>query len=279
MHTIPKLFVAMLATLAACGTQDPRGNTAMLDHEAVGQTTQAVIVANKGIILIDRTGSMMSVRDNGHTRCSDAIDQALEKVDEFFGPKLGGSAVAIWTFNSLGVNELVGYTDATTAKNKINTLSRTDCTAMTPLADAMCQAIDTLSASLASGKNNLLTAITDGGENYSRGGCAGTANLIADPTSWRRKVADYAVSKGVTLNSAFLQNKNPLLRKIDPETGLSISPPSGASTGPAVDPDHDGFLWMAMMTGGIYDLISDGDNRYSCLYGFCPPAYYEPSDW
>src|SRR5690349_7548493 len=86
----------------------------------VQQLEQGLVVA-KGILVLDRTGSMVATRNTGNTRCYDARDQALKKVDEFFG-RYAGSALAVWTIDS-SVQKLTGYvTTPQAAKNAITAL-------------------------------------------------------------------------------------------------------------------------------------------------------------
>ena len=274
------LFIALLLS-GACGSMNEVETPLVAGpgNGTVAQIQQAVATAERGIVLIDRTGSMSELRSNLHTRCADALNQAAEKVDEFF-LKQGGSAVAIWTFNGSTVVRLTDYVGQSSAKAAIASLSATGCTDLTPLADAMCEAIDELATyPVVSTKAHYLTVLTDGGENNSRGGCSGSTAGFGVSGSWRTKVGNNAMAKGVKLNTAFFQNQSSTTAKrLDPETGLAIAPTLG-SDGLPTDPDHDAFLSMALVTGGVYDLMNDRDNKYSCNFGYCPAPYYEPSDW
>ena len=50
------------------------------------------------IILLDRTGSMMTVTSNGQTRCERALETVKSETMSFFANKPAGSSVALWTF-------------------------------------------------------------------------------------------------------------------------------------------------------------------------------------
>lgn len=280
MYVKRYLTVALMGLAAACGPQDSTAPGTQLEAASIGQVNSALVTASRGIVLIDRTGSMTAMRTNGHTRCADALNQATEKVEEFFA-KYGGTGVAVWTFNGTSVKKLTGYVDQASAKAAISALSPSDCTDLTPLADAMCEAIDDLARSPApSGRANLLTVLTDGEENNSRGTCSGNQLAISENGSWRKNVKDRANLNKVVLSSAFLRGESSTtVRKLDPETGRLKELPPLRSDGTPIDLDHDAFLTMAQLTGGTYDLISDRDNNYSCRLGACPPPFYEPSDW
>lgn len=272
MRTTQKIVVTMFTVLAACGTQDQRGQ---LGELSIGQIEQALTTPT-GIVVIDRTGSMMTTRSNGQSRCHDALSQATESVDEFFSDKFHGTAIAVWAFNSAGTQKLTGYVGSAEAKAAIASLAAEGCTNSTPLADVMCDAIDDLSGRLSPGKMNVLFVQTDGGDNVSkRADCSGTQEEVSMTTSWRNKVMKYALTHNVMVATGFNQGSGAAARKVDPETGLPISEPPLASAG-STDLDHEGFLYMAMMTGGTYDLINDGDRRYACSYGGCPAHYYSP---
>jgi hypothetical protein len=241
-----------------------------------GQLSQA-LWANYGIVLIDRTGSMMTPRATGKSRCEEALGVAKKKVDDFFS--LGGSQIAVWTFSGSSTSSITsGYVSAVQAKNAIGMLDPNGCGPVTPLAQAICQGIDELKAShpsTTSARSNVLAVITDGGENASTGPCSGTDGPDDDTNSWRYKVLVRAMTKKVVLDTDYMTG-NYLTAKggVDPETGLTLPVRAGG-----YDPDHETLLNFAVMTNGSYELVQDTDARYACSYGSCPAPYYSPVVW
>jgi hypothetical protein len=255
----------------------------------VEQVEQAVVV-KKGILVLDRTGSMGAPRATGHTRCHDARAQAIDKANEFFD-KYKGTALAVWLIDST-VIKLTGYVDAAAAKNAITSLTPEGCGGSTPLADGICMAIDTLNAEQKiPGTTNLITILSDGGENSSVGACKGNSNDQFDPGSWRFKARQKAVGAQpyVQINAQYwssaldiqsvkkAQNLEPVppLRDERPTTDVSAQ---GTCSSQDVC-DHDIFLSLAADTGGIYDLVRDSNTQFPCTGTMCPAPYYEPIEW
>lgn len=280
------LFICSLAgvVLSGCAFDTDIEATNEPEEGLLGRAEQE-LPANKGIILIDRTGSMVATRSTGNSRCRDARQQALDKVTQFF-TTFGGSALSVWTFNGSTVTKLTGYVNSATATNAINGLSMNGCSNATPLADAICQAADELYVLRGNDPNkpNLLTILTDGGENTSVGICDGNNNGIGDPGSWqskaRARINNYYPY--VQVNPMFWTGSTYVnLKGIDPETGSplpQISPNvSGCSTGEQCD--HQFLLQIAVDTGGTYDLVKDNNTKFPCSAKLCPAPYYTPIAW
>lgn len=234
-----------------------------------------------GIVLIDRTGSMMDIRPGtGNTRCHDALIAAQTKVDAIFS--LGGTGVDVWTFNGTTAQSVTGgYVPQLAATNAISGLSKTDCKDSTPLAQAICSAADQLALTPTppgSGKSNLLAIITDGYENNSNptSPCYGNKNDGRDLGSWRSKVAGYLAARQIVADTDYLQSN--YLRLVDPETGKERMVPH-MSDGSPIDLEHETMLNLAIVTGGTYQLMNDADSRYACRFRSCPAPYYTPVIW
>lgn len=186
---------AYLATLLGAVLQVGCGGSGTPDPGAELQQVEQRTVVTKGIIILDRTGSM-SVPRTGSTksRCHDARAQALIKADEFF-TKHKGSALAVWTIDSSVQKLTTGYVNLATARSAITALSPEGCLGSTPLAEGICTAVDALLAEpKVQGATNLITILSDGGENASGGACAGNGNDQFDAGSWRFKARQKVVA-------------------------------------------------------------------------------------
>ncbi|HYO74118.1 MAG TPA: VWA domain-containing protein [Archangium sp.] len=254
----------------------------------VRQVEQGLVVA-KGIIVIDRTGSMGVTRSTGNTRCYDAREQGLKKVDEFFG-KYSGSALAVWTIDST-VKKLTGYvTSPQAAKDAITALTPQGCSGSTPLADGICMAVDELNKEpKVAGVTNLVTILSDGGENASQGACKGNSNDLNDPASWRYKARQKAFgsSPHVQINPQYWTGSLDFLSLVKAQTQNLEPVPVVSAAGVSAQGvctndaqcDHDLFLSLAADTGGLYDLVKDSNPQYPCSSNTCPAPYYEPIFW
>lgn len=257
----------------------------------VQQLEQGLVVA-KGILVLDRTGSMVATRTTGNSRCYDAREQAIKKVDEFFG-RYAGSALAVWTIDS-SVQKLTGYvTTPQAAKNAITALSPQGCSGSTPLADGICMAIDELNKEpKVAGVTNLVTILSDGGENASLGACKGNSNDMYDSGSWRFKARQkaFAASPHVQLNTQYWTGSLDILSVVKAQQNLEPVPPAREAVSAAgvsaqgvctneARCDHDLFLSLAADTSGIYDLVKDNNTQYPCAGTACPAPYYEPIYW
>lgn len=273
----------LMALVWGCAAERDRSDAV---GEPVGSDVAEVkqkVIADKGIIVIDRTGSMQQFRSStDESRCHDVRSQALDKVDEFF-MDYSGNALAVWTFSgSSVVNITGGYVGSGSAKAAILELSPEGCSGVTPLADALCQAADALN-SFAPAKN-IMTFLTDGGENSSVGPCQGNSNGITDSGSWQYKARERINSyfPYVQINPQFWSGDTFVsLSGVDPETGAKVQSLTASLMGCSSTEqcDHEFFLYAAVDSGGTYDLIKDNDDQYPCSYGACPPPYYEPLEF
>jgi hypothetical protein len=207
------------------------------------------------LVLLDRTGSMIAVRSNGRTRCRDALELAVQDVVSFFGTN-PGSSVSIWTFAGSAPTDLSGgFVDQATALAVLNSLSPEGCAGSTPLAEAMCAASDELSASfpMNSPASLFLAVSSDGGENNSSGECAGFSSASGppyDPGSWQQKVRDKLLGQSVALTRFWGAVSLTFGSDFDLETGRAELLGTSDSV----------FLEdLAVVTGGIYQPVDDGD--------------------
>ncbi|MEW5250068.1 vWA domain-containing protein [Microbulbifer sp. 2201CG32-9] len=143
-------------------------------------------------VLIDRSGSMTTqTMRNGvvSSRCADALLEADQKVQNIFLP---GTQVSVWTYqNSTYSNVTGGFVSKAAALSAINSLGGQSCTGTTPMADTVCDAIDTLKLA-APATYRTLWVLTDGVENSSSGSCSGGSDADGiepwDATSWQGKI-------------------------------------------------------------------------------------------
>jgi hypothetical protein len=215
------------------------------------------------LVLLDRTGSMLAVRANGHSRCRDALALARQDITSFFDLHGGtpGVSAAVWTFADNGPTALTGFVDETQALAALDGLAPEGCSGSTPLAEALCSAGDQLSSTFPpAGSDRLTLAVSsDGGENNSDGTCAGPWSVAGppyEPGSWQQKVTDHLRGHQVIL-SRFWGEVTRSESLVDPETGL----PHGLNY-----PDALFFEDLAAATGGDHQFVDDGD-------GLPPPFF------
>jgi len=165
---------------------------------------------SKGIksiaIVLDRTGSMQQLRASGNTRGEDALADAKQHVQDFFGANAFGQCV-IFTFAGTSVNNLSGgFVDEVTALATLATLDGVNCTGSTPLADAIQISCDYLDDNTLLGpqEDRTLAVYTDGEENSSSGPCSGPYSQGGppyDPGSWQQKCWDLCIDKHVVITN------------------------------------------------------------------------------
>jgi len=224
------------------------------------------------IILLDRTASMQTTRQaTGNTRCFDALDTAKMDVDNFFNTHSAGSSLAVWSFTlthapNTGTHiDLTGgfLTDAITAKAALSSnLDGVACDGWTPLAEAMCDAVDALTAAFpdAPDQARILAISSDGDENFSAGQCSGMGSLSGstcddtdpfDLGSWQQLACDRIVGNAIAqvrFWGFFGGAPSASSGSIDPETGALRS---------ASVPDTSFFTALADATGGSIVLLND----------------------
>lgn len=251
------------------------------------ETAEQAINAYRGVLLIDRTGSMQAVRTaTGNMRCEDALAQAKSALNEFYAAPTpaGGNLMAIWTFTNSSVTAVTGYVGKAAALSAVSSLSTAGCDGSTPLADAICKAADTLAA--LNPKPNALHISTDGGENNSTGPCSGPWGDIYTNGTWQKKVRDKVFVSGLRLDVRFWISPTTLslLPSVDPETGKPRLPGLPSASASAVcsteaQCEHLLFSTLAGDTGGVYGVIKDNNQQYPCNYGSCPPPDGGPIYW
>ncbi len=244
------------------------------------------------MVVLDRTGSMKTIRtETGETRCTDAIAAADYDIRQFFDSNPPGSTVAIWTFAGAGPTPLTsGFVDQGTAITALHTLDSIPCQDFTPLADAVCEAVDFMAGEFgAVAPNTLKISISsDGDENNSSGPCFGppavAGTTCADFTegSWQKLVCDHVQGKATMIVRLWGDFNTPppatLVSETDTETGLLRG--GGVS-------DATFFQALVTATGGTFQLVSDvaaaplGQSAFGvtgacCLpYGTCQDSITE----
>ncbi|RJS17022.1 hypothetical protein DRW03_28555 [Corallococcus sp. H22C18031201] len=225
-----------------------------------------------GLLLIDRSGSMTAIRSaTGNSRCKDAKKQSLIELEKIFDPTGGNrTRVAVVSFAGSLVSKLtVGFVDKATAKAALEALGDETCSGLTPLADAMCFAIDYVSSQDA-GNSTTMYIATDGEENASTGVCSGTwGDPVTDPASWQYKVYAKATSSLVKMDTAYWTGSSVL-------TLLPTNDaPSAAATGctSAILCEDKLFSSLATISGGEYRRAKDTNAAYPCAAGACPAPF------
>lgn len=160
------------------GVQFPKAKLAVLlllglfavTLTATAKASDSIVRApeDRGIILLDRSGSMDVIRpaSGGLTNCEFARQVAVQDATDFFTTYPGGQ-LAVWTFYDGGyVDETGGYTNETGALAALNSPSLPDCepSHLTPLASSICFALDSLIGQ-PDGQPHILYIYSDGGEN------------------------------------------------------------------------------------------------------------------
>lgn len=205
----------------------------------------------RGLILIDRTGSMTVVRATGNTRCKDATTQAKLDIAAYFNEHPTGR-VAVWTFSGIAPTDLTGgYVTQSVAMGAVNSLPPEGCTGATPLAESICAAAASLSSTGATSR--VLYVNSDGGENNSDGACAGPSDADGlapwDPGSWQAQ-AIASVTGNAVVNARFWGAGATPQLLTDVETG----------GGRTILADSHFFQALSNQTGGTYTFIGDANS-------------------
>ena len=155
-----------------------------------------------GVIFMDRSGSMMTTRPDGQSRCAYSHQIALQKVNKFFyDNNINGQKLDVKVFSSGGQLTSItnGFTDAMGATIALYGLNPEGCGGLTALAEAACVSADDLRNSWTTAANNgaLLRVYgsTDGDENNSPVANCGGSN-------WQAEVLDkyLAVQPAIQFN-------------------------------------------------------------------------------
>ncbi len=166
------------------------------------------------IVLLDRTGSMMTVTSDGRTRCERALETVKGEVLEFFNNAPIGSSVTVWTFAGTDPTPLTaGFVGPIEAELALDALNPLGCQNLTPLAESICEAVDFVVSTFPSAPWPTLqiSISSDGKENNSDGECVGPPSQTGiecpgpnalDPFevgSWQEKVCTKIRSNAVFL--------------------------------------------------------------------------------
>ena len=215
-----QLAIILTTTIAGCTASDDfdtfdenyaeqlPGDDAAIE-ELVADERPLATAGDYAVLLVDLTGSMLTIRSTGNTRCTDAKIMAEGAVNEFFDK--GGAGFALWGFRTSGstsddVQETsTGY--FTTREEALNAVSSLlNCSGSTPLADALCKGINgdgeffTLSP-----LPDQLVVLTDGLENSSNGPCSGPSGggNVFTPGTWENNVFFEAFARGIRIEPRY----------------------------------------------------------------------------
>ncbi len=211
---------------------------------ATALVTSMLPAQTRAVMLLDRSGSMTITTSDGSTRCAKSAAQAKADIDNFFS-LFGGTHVRVRQFSGVGggikdLGSSTWYTTAASAKAAVNLA--TTCTGSTPLADAICDTVNSVIAVPATYRYFYL--YSDGGNNSSVGPCSGSnatnwsngkcpLDFVLDPTvlpytpaaSWQAKACSVIESTGTVMNvygfydSSTDAPKLPFLRSIARASG------------------------------------------------------------
>jgi len=140
------------------------------------------------VIIIDRSGSMISNSSGGKTRLQWAKDAALALVDGMAGGSgsstLGGNHVEVITFGSGSASRVIAFSsDADALRSAINGITDPSSRADTAIAPSMTLATADLNAHVHSGSYRAVVLLSDG-RNYATGDP--TSGTTCDATHQRR---------------------------------------------------------------------------------------------
>jgi hypothetical protein len=259
MNNVRRLFIGLTAVVAT----------------AVGAS--AAHADRKMLVLIDASGSMSTVRADLTTRFAAAKARAASKIAD--QAALGLDAVAVYTFSdttsTLQTTQVAGgFVDPSTAITTVNGLDLfTVGGGNTPLAGAMCDAVDVLVAQGAT--TSILELASDGEENFTpaTNPCFGPFSTISTPPysagSWQNLVFNKVNDAGIQVQidlfdpgpiDGFMAR---LAAAQDPEAGLTaqvraigaFSAMAAATDGPPTLADF--FTQIAIISGGRLTVIED----------------------
>jgi len=229
----------------------------------------ALPAADYRLILIDRTGSMGTIRYTGNTRLQDAKTTAKQDVLGFPGQTM----IAVRYFDSGGyVHQLDFTNNKQTVLNAIDNIPGPG--ALTPLADALCKAAHELKTIAQQGDEKRLYTYTDGGENYSNGSnpdicdtcdfLVGTGwNPDCDPcdnmpvcTDWQICLTRVLINAGVNMVRYFGQPITAVQEYSSPiQTRKSIMTSEGLNEMESSDLEF--LKCVALQSGGSFTTMPD----------------------
>lgn len=229
------------------------------------------------IVLIDASGSMITPRAGGTNRFEAAKKLAGDRVIQQAGAPLPLGQkflVAVYTFHgsttlipATRAHGIPGFIDAILAQDEIDALTTAlDVGGSTPLAGAMCQAIDILTNTDAA--TQILQVSSDGEENSTPVGTLCQGDLYVGPapyptTSWEAQVLNHLTGTVVVKVDLFDSSQISFAAPqgvLDPEGILSPQAGSLASTVSAASgltPLEEFFTILTQATGGQLTVAHD----------------------
>ncbi|MBQ4835260.1 MULTISPECIES: VWA domain-containing protein [Pseudoalteromonas] len=218
-----------------------------------------------GILFLDRSGSMMTLRPDKQSRCAYSKQQAISKATKFFlDSSINGQKLNVKTFSSGGQIQSItnGFVDFTGAFMALQQLDGEGCRGATALAEAMCDGADELRTnfSVEASRGALLRVYgsSDGDENASPvthcGGANWQANVTAKYLMELPQVQFNATIYTGTVQSIAMSDKlNAAIANDLP--AYAMSPNTYTKNVPTFD-----FLkQLAAQTGGTVEEVSDSD--------------------
>jgi len=202
-------------------------------------------------LVIDRTGSMNV--GGPPDRCEAARQRAFMRIEDFSAMHPDGR-VGVWTFSGSSVPALTsGFVTPDEAIEAV--MNMAGCSGSTPLADALCLAIEELVDTRGQGIQGQLDFLTDGEENNSSGVCAGPPSLSAmapyDVGSWHNRAYQAAIDAMIVVNVDFYGST---VRN----SGVDVE--TGQVRGAGLD-DVTFFTELAQSTGGSFRFFDDTELR------------------
>ncbi len=210
------------------------------------------------LTILDRSGSMATVRTTGETRWVAAKARAKDKIDAF-SATAGNTLVSVWSFTDAGYTQhTIGFVAPSTAKTAIDALPGPS--GSTPLAKTACDAVASLVAVTPNRFQRILQLNSDGEENSTptTHACYGPASTssIAPYTSgsWHNKV--YTAAQGVVVHVDLFGNNLLSIGDSKGETSTKEAPFTKQEGIQAVSLSAF-FQSLTSSTGGTYTGVVD----------------------
>lgn len=248
----------------------------------------------KMLVLIDASGSMSITRADAQTRFEAAKARALDQIGVQAG--LGLDAVAVYTFSDTTstLQTPGGFVDPNIAITAITGLDLfTVGGGNTPLAGAMCDAVDALTAVTATEK--ILEVASDGEENFtpSTHPCFGPFSTDPNPPysagSWQNLVYNKVAGAGIAVqidpfDPGPVTGLMALSASGDPEAQLTATNrllAAGATLAAAGDGPptlQDFFTQIALVSGGRLTVIEDTSPQLPVIGDFTANSCVDRAD-
>ncbi|WP_247688710.1 VWA domain-containing protein [Pseudoalteromonas sp. MMG012] len=215
-----------------------------------------------GVLFLDRSGSMMTQRPDGQSRCAFSKQQAINKVTQFFlDSSINGQKLNVKTFSNGGQIQSIssGFVDFTSAFMALQQLDSEGCTGLTALAEAMCDGADELrnnfSVEASQGAILRVYGSTDGDENASPVANCGGSNWQAQVTS-KYFLELPQVQFNATIYTGTVQN----IVNVNSAVANDASANASSQKLNAQNiPTFEFLKQLATKTGGKVELVSDSD--------------------